>query len=484
MQLYIDGVQVGSAAATGAIPTTTDPLAIANKPTSTNTADPFQGTIDEVSIHSIALSATQVQALWTSGTTGGGSTNQAPTAVAGATPTSGTAPLAVQFSSTGSADPDAGDTITYSWDLNGDGTFGDSTAASPTFTYTTAGTYTAALRVTDNHGAVSNTATVTITVSASTNTPPVPVIDAPADGTTFAVGDKIDFSGHATDAQDGALAATQLSWSLTQYHCPSSCHTHNVQNWTGVSSGTFFAPDHGYPSYLVLALTATDSLGLTATTSVRLNPKTVDLNFATSPAGFPLVVNATSMTGNPITVTVIQGSSNTVTATSPQVVSGIEYSFSSWTDGVATAGRTIVAPFSSVSPPTYTATYAVSSADVSITKSGVQSNRNIVWTIKVSDAAAGLAASGLKVTDVLPSGLNGPAASFVSGSWSCTYTSGNRTVTCTQASLAAGASSTLSFTTAVSARGKPTIVNTATVTSTTRDVTTANNSASGTVRIH
>ena len=58
---------------------------------------------------------------------GGG--NTAPTAVATAAPTSGTAPLAVNFDGSGSSDPDAGDTISYSWDLNGDGTFGDSTLA-------------------------------------------------------------------------------------------------------------------------------------------------------------------------------------------------------------------------------------------------------------------------------------------------------------------------------------------------------------------
>ena len=61
--------------------------------------------------------------------TGGGGTNTPPTVLATATPTSGTAPLTVNFDGSGSSDPDAGDTITYSWDLNGDGTFGDSTVA-------------------------------------------------------------------------------------------------------------------------------------------------------------------------------------------------------------------------------------------------------------------------------------------------------------------------------------------------------------------
>ena len=66
--------------------------------------------------------------------------NQAPVAVVQAGPsTFGPLPLTVNFSAVGSSDPD-GSTLTYSWDLDGDGTFGDSTLAQPSFTYTVAGT--------------------------------------------------------------------------------------------------------------------------------------------------------------------------------------------------------------------------------------------------------------------------------------------------------------------------------------------------------
>ena len=77
--------------------------------------------------------------------------NQAPLARISANPTSGPVPLAVSFDG-GSSDPDAGDTIaSYSWDLNGDGTFGDATTRRRP-TYTTPGTYTAKLKVTDSRG--------------------------------------------------------------------------------------------------------------------------------------------------------------------------------------------------------------------------------------------------------------------------------------------------------------------------------------------
>ena len=89
------------------------------------------------------------------------------------------------------------------------------------------------------------------------------MIDTPAAGTTWKVGDTINFSGHATDAQQGTLAASALTWSLVLQHCPSTCHEHPLQTYSGTASGSFVAPDHEYPSHLDLRLTATDPGGLT-----------------------------------------------------------------------------------------------------------------------------------------------------------------------------------------------------------------------------
>jgi PKD repeat protein len=275
-------------------------------------------------------------------------TNQPPVADARATPTNGDTPLTVDFDGTGSTDPE-GEAITYEWDFTGDGTM-DATGATVSHTYQDAGEFEATLAVTDAEGA---TDTDTVEISPG-NTPPVVKIDRPLATRTWRVGAEIPFSGTASDEQDGDLAPAQLSWSLILHHCyPSGgCHRHMVEDFPGVAGGSFFAPDHEYPAYLTLKLTATDSGGLSATRSMRLYPKTVRLRFASRPTGVRLVVGSTG-TRAPFTRTVIVGSSNSVSAPSRILSKGQDYRFHNWTDGGARI-HNIVAP---ATDTTYRATY-------------------------------------------------------------------------------------------------------------------------------
>lgn len=88
--------------------------------------------------------------------------NQPPLAAITVSPAAtGLAPLTVAFSSAGSVDAD-GTIVSYNWDF-GDGS-AEVTDADPTHVYTTPGTFTASLVVTDN-GGLSGTATATITVT-------------------------------------------------------------------------------------------------------------------------------------------------------------------------------------------------------------------------------------------------------------------------------------------------------------------------------
>jgi PKD repeat protein len=254
--------------------------------------------------------------------------NQPPVAVAGASPTTGPAPLAVSFDGTTSHDPD-GDSLAYAWDFQNNGV-DDSTAVSPTFTYTQPGTYTARLRVTDARG-VSDTDTVTIDAG---NTAPTATIDQPTGVDLWRVGDQILFAGGATDPQDGTMPASALTWELLLQHCPSNCHQHTVQTFTGVASGSFSAPDHEYPSYLELRLTARDSLGASHTVMRRLDPETVTLSFDTEPDGFQVAVGGSQQVA-PFTRTVIAGSTVSVSAPSPQSRDGEFWRFVFWSDSGA-----------------------------------------------------------------------------------------------------------------------------------------------------
>jgi hypothetical protein len=194
--------------------------------------------------------------------------------------------------------------------------------------------------------------TWSFTTQSGPNSLPVPTIDTPPATLTWKVGDTISFSGHATDAEDGTLPASALSWTLILEHCPSSCHEHVVQTWDGVASGSFSAPDHEYPSYLQLRLTVKDSAGASATTSVDLQPITVDLTFATNPSGLQIGVND-SAGATPFTRTVIVGSANSLSALATQTLGATSYDFVSWSDGGARV-HNITAP---ATPTTYTATY-------------------------------------------------------------------------------------------------------------------------------
>ena len=272
--------------------------------------------------------------------------NQPPVAVAEASATSVAVGSSVSFDGSSSSDPN-GDSLTYAWDLDGDGAFDDSTAATTTWTYNSAGTVRVSLQVSDGGG---GTATDAVTIGIGL---PTVTIASPSPALRWAVGDAVSFSGSATDNQGAEIPASNLTWRLVLKHglCP-DCHDHFLQTYSGVSSGSFTTPDHDYPTELELSLTATDASGLGNSTSVRLLPKTSTLTFQTSPAGLKLAFNGVTATA-PFSRTVIVGSTNSVSAPSPQVLKG-KQTFRTWTDGVTAASRTIVAPTASA---TYTASF-------------------------------------------------------------------------------------------------------------------------------
>ena len=167
--------------------------------------------------------------------------NVAPTAAITATPTSGKAPLTVAFNGSGSADPDG--TITgYAWTF-GDG--GTATGATPAYTYTTPGTYTARLTVTDNNSALGSTTTV-ITVAANA----LPTASFTATPTTGRAPLPVAFDGRASADPDGTIGSYQWDFGDGQVGTgATTSHTYSA-------GGTFNA-----------RLTVTDNEGGTGTTT-------------------------------------------------------------------------------------------------------------------------------------------------------------------------------------------------------------------------
>jgi PKD repeat protein len=133
----------------------------------------------------------------------GGTTpvNQPPVAMPSASPLSGEAALPVQFSSTGSYDPD-GNIISYAW-IFGDG--GADTTPAPSYVYNTVGNYTAFLTVTDNDGDL-NTNSVVITVLAPVPNQ-VPVAQISAVPTNGEVPLDVNFDGVMSYDGDGTIAS-------------------------------------------------------------------------------------------------------------------------------------------------------------------------------------------------------------------------------------------------------------------------------------
>ena len=115
-------------------------------------------------------------------------------------PYAGTTGVAVAFNGSTSTDAD-GTIASYAWNF-GDGT--TATGPTPTKTYSTAGTFTVALTVTDNSGAT-NTANTTATITSTpVNQPPVARPGGPYSAT---VGTALTLNGSASSDPDGSIAS-------------------------------------------------------------------------------------------------------------------------------------------------------------------------------------------------------------------------------------------------------------------------------------
>jgi glucose/arabinose dehydrogenase len=249
--------------------------------------------------------------------------NRAPIPQIAVTPTGGDAPLSVHFSAAGTTDPD-GDALTYSWDW-GDGKPAG-TGIEADHTYTTGGTRTATLTVTDARGK-SATATSRVFVG---DAPPQITINSPANGSTYRDGQTLTLDATVTDPEDGVLSGNSLAWDVRLLHLTHQ-HPAGIQHGSHVTLQT--RTDHDSNAHYEVTLTATDSDGQSVAETVSIYPQTVPFILASEPAGAPVSYSGMDYVA-PAGITSAIGYVTTVSAT-PSFMGGDGhlYAFDHWSDG-------------------------------------------------------------------------------------------------------------------------------------------------------
>src|SRR6185295_839778 len=211
----------------------------------------------------------------------------------------GVTPLTVQFSGSGSSDPD-GNPITYSWNF-GDGSAA-STLSNPSHTFSAAAgvptQFTVTLTVTDSGGLSAQTSLV---ISLN-NTPPSVSISSPVDGTLYSPNDTTPVS-LAAAVNDAESIDSQLAyqWQVLLHH---NDHNHIVAtdlNRTSTASLGGTGCDGINIYYYRIVLTVSDPAGLSTTREVRMYPdcgpnlpvtvssisdQTINRNTSTGPIAF------------------------------------------------------------------------------------------------------------------------------------------------------------------------------------------------------
>jgi glucose/arabinose dehydrogenase/regulation of enolase protein 1 (concanavalin A-like superfamily) len=251
-----------------------------------------------------------------------------------------------QVSATGTAP------LSYQWRKNNVNIPG---ATSSTYTITNvqasdAGNYSV---VVSNSAGSATSQNATLTVNAP-NARPTANITQPATGAMYRGGDVINFSGTATDPEDGTLPASAFSWSIAFHHAD---HVHDGPPFAeGVTSGSYTIPNQGETAadvFYRLYLVVTDSQGLKDTAFVDINPHTTTITLATNPTGLTVTLDGQPFTA-PYSTLGVEGILRTIGVTSPQTLNGITYTFTGWSHG-GSQTQTIATPQNNT---TYTANFA------------------------------------------------------------------------------------------------------------------------------
>ncbi len=235
------------------------------------------------------------------------------------------------------------------------------------------------------------------------NAIPVAHITSPASTVTASVLDVVNYSGTATDNEDGTLPASAYEWEVRVFHkdCGTCEHWHpGPAAADGVTSGSFIADNGGETSSNVwfrLMLRVTDSQGRVGVDSVDLQPNKVVLTVKSSKPGLQVVIGSTSIT--PYDKTQVVNNATSIIAISPQTIGDTVYTFTSFDHGGPASQSFRVPNVNTTYKANFSAAYvnntnialnklAISSSDKTVGNNGpkaVDGNYTSRWESKYSD---------------------------------------------------------------------------------------------------
>jgi glucose/arabinose dehydrogenase len=241
-------------------------------------------------------------------------------------------PRTVEFDASGSYDPNdpTPGALTFAWDLDGDGSFAPG-AATASRAFTEEGSHRVAVRVTDRAGAT-DTASLRVTVGDAVARARILL---PGPTHAWRTGELLTLRAEGFEADGTPLPDGAFQWNIVLLHCatgPNDCHQHPMTGGSG-RERTLLAPEHEYPSYLRITLTATTSTEVLVD-EVEIAPQTAVVTMQSDPPGLLLGFGSGTQQA-PFDREVIVGSSFSVSAPSEQQHQGDTWAFLRWSDGGA-----------------------------------------------------------------------------------------------------------------------------------------------------
>lgn len=195
--------------------------------------------------------------------------------------------------------------------------------------------------VSNQHGADTSDAAI---LRVTTRTGPSVDIVTPAIGDTYIAGQNIAYSGSATDAVDGIIPASRLTWQIDFHH---EAHHHPAMDaTTGSSAGIFHVPSAGEVSdtvWLRIYLTAENSAGIKTQVYKDIFPQKVNLVLTTTSPGIPFNLDG-SLQPTPASVLSVKGVVRTITAPATYMNADTLFTFTSWGNGSTNPQLTFATP--------------------------------------------------------------------------------------------------------------------------------------------